>query len=119
MQDRITEGPHTSVGLEQYMLIVVECHSDSFPSMEATRRVTTLKTERTTFWEFGKEKRCLATARSRILYMFSVGSTPPSHVLSPRADRVVIVEITVNVYISVDIIRGHLWKRWRRLKTSW
>ena len=33
MQDRITEGPHTSVGLEQYMLIVVECHSDSFPSM--------------------------------------------------------------------------------------
>ena len=87
--------------------------------VEATRRVATLKTERTTFWEFGKEKRCLATARSRILYMFSVGSTPPSHVLSPRADRVVIVEITVNVYISVDIIRGHLWKRWRRLKTSW
>lgn len=33
MQDRITEGPHTSVGLQQYALIVVECHSDSFPSL--------------------------------------------------------------------------------------
>ena len=49
-----------------------------------------------------KRKRSLATARSRILYMFSVGSTPPSHVLSLRADRVVIVEITLSRTICIE-----------------
>ena len=58
--------------------------------LEATRRVATLETERTTFWRLEKEKRCLSTVRRMsYIYLFLVdcgtgrGRRPSARNLAP------------------------------------
>ena len=108
--ERVGKWGHPAISITSYINIDVpaailnQAESQSLAHRSFGREFypegSNTQDRRTTFWVFGKEKMCLTTVRPRILYMFSVGSTPRSHVLSLRADRIVIiVEITLSVSI--------------------